>query len=306
MKILIGYDGSDCANDAIEDLKFAGLPEETEAIVFSVTDAWETPESFNDLPNDAEKPTRESLDAVHSYIAEALEKVQQLAEDGATRLRALFPAWSVSAETRTGKPAWEIIEKSDEWHPDLIVVGSQGRSAIGRAILGSVSQKILHEARFPVRVARLRDNRKDVPIRILIAVDGSKCSEKAVKTVASRKWSHGTEFRIITADDNPFSRPEVSLIDYVPEGKEDSPAAKEWIKRVIETPAEILKSAGLSSKQFIRWGEARGIIIREAKDWEADCIFVGAQGMGRFKRFLLGSVSSAIAAKAGCSVEVIR
>ena len=48
------------------------------------------------------------------------------------------------------------------------------------------------------------------------------------------------------------------------------------------------------------------MILNEADEWKADSIFLGARGLGRFKRFLLGSVSSTVAAKAVCSVEIIR
>ena len=141
--------------------------------------------------------------------------------------------------------------------------------------------------------------------RTSAASDGSEYAEKAVRAVAARRWSPKAKFRIITADDDPFLRPEVSLIDDVPEGRKDSPAAKEWIERVVESPARILKSAGLDSEQFIRWGETRQIIPDEAEAGRR-CIFLGARGLGRFRRFLFGSVASAIAAKARCSVEIIR
>jgi nucleotide-binding universal stress UspA family protein len=48
------------------------------------------------------------------------------------------------------------------------------------------------------------------------------------------------------------------------------------------------------------------LLIAEAESWGADCIFVGARGMDRIDRFLLGSVSSALAARAHCSVEIVR
>jgi len=46
---------------------------------------------------------------------------------------------------------------------------------------------------------------------------------------------------------------------------------------------------------------------RVAEEWGADCIFVGSTGFSnRFERFVLGSVSAAVAARAHCSVEVVR
>jgi nucleotide-binding universal stress UspA family protein len=48
------------------------------------------------------------------------------------------------------------------------------------------------------------------------------------------------------------------------------------------------------------------VLITEAEDWDADCIFVGAKGMRGIERLLIGSVSAAVAARAHCSVEVVR
>lgn len=46
--------------------------------------------------------------------------------------------------------------------------------------------------------------------------------------------------------------------------------------------------------------------LNDADTWGADCIFVGAKGTRGIDRLLLGSVSSAVAARARCSVEVVR
>ncbi|MBO0799053.1 MAG: universal stress protein, partial [Blastocatellia bacterium] len=48
------------------------------------------------------------------------------------------------------------------------------------------------------------------------------------------------------------------------------------------------------------------LLVSEAESWGADCVFVGARGLGRAGRFLIGSVSSSVAARAHCSVEVVR
>jgi hypothetical protein len=52
--------------------------------------------------------------------------------------------------------------------------------------------------------------------------------------------------------------------------------------------------------------EPKALLCSEAEGLMADCIFVGARGMGRLERFLIGSVSSGVAARAHCSVEVVR
>jgi nucleotide-binding universal stress UspA family protein len=54
------------------------------------------------------------------------------------------------------------------------------------------------------------------------------------------------------------------------------------------------------------WQHPKYILIKEAKRWGADSIFVGARGLSNFERLLLGSVSTAVATRAHCSVEVVR
>jgi nucleotide-binding universal stress UspA family protein len=54
-------------------------------------------------------------------------------------------------------------------------------------------------------------------------------------------------------------------------------------------------------------GPPKQVLVRLAEEFGADCIFTGATGYtSRFERFLLGSVSAAVAARAHCSVEVVR
>jgi len=56
----------------------------------------------------------------------------------------------------------------------------------------------------------------------------------------------------------------------------------------------------------VRGGRAAEAILAEADAWRADLIVVGSHGKGSLERVLLGSVSTAVTARARCSVEVIR
>lgn len=239
--------------------------------------------------------------------SELAEKGLTVADAAAERIKKILPAWEIKSESVCGKPAVELIKKADEWSADLIVVGSHGRSALGRLVLGSVSNKVLHEARRSVRIVKKKQaqNGKQTN-RVLLAVDGSGNALKTVKEAADRSWSDETEFRLIAADD-PFSRPETGYLvwNLETDEPEDTEKSREWITRVIDAPAEILRSAGLNVSQNILCGDAANMILQEADEWDADSIFLGARGIGRVKRFLLGSVSSTVAAKANCTVEVV-
>jgi nucleotide-binding universal stress UspA family protein len=57
----------------------------------------------------------------------------------------------------------------------------------------------------------------------------------------------------------------------------------------------------------IREGDPKRVLVEAANEWGADCIFVGSIGFSNpFERFVLGSVSASVAARAHCSVEVVR
>jgi nucleotide-binding universal stress UspA family protein len=188
-----------------------------------------------------------------------------------------------------------VIERADEWRPDLIVVGSHGRSALGRFMLGSVSQKVATEAHCSVRVARGRDSDAEAPARLLIGVDGSPDAEAAVTAVTTRVWPADSKARVVIALDDVVSE----VIDQIEGGRA-------WIRETIEAAGARLRAAGLTVSSQIRKGDPKSILPAEAESWGADSIFVGARGLSRFERFRLGSVSAATAARAHCSVEVVR
>jgi nucleotide-binding universal stress UspA family protein len=68
-----------------------------------------------------------------------------------------------------------------------------------------------------------------------------------------------------------------------------------------------LHDAGLQATLHLHAGNPKRVLIEEAEAWNADAIFVGANAFGsRLEKFILGSVSAAVAARAHCSVEVVR
>ncbi len=80
-------------------------------------------------------------------------------------------------------------------------------------------------------------------------------------------------------------------------------AAHSDIKRATTV---LRKSAVIKIATAIRIGLPEDVIVQEAKDWHADLIIVGSHGRGRAGRFLLGSVSQAVALHARCSVEIVH
>jgi nucleotide-binding universal stress UspA family protein len=128
MKILVGYDGSDQADTAVDDLRWAGLPDKTEAVVLSAVE-WPTTQALRSWG-------MVETDFSPDWI-ERIGAAQRMANAGSDRLQKLFPQWKIQLEPSAGNPADAILEKAKSWSADLIVVGTHGRSALGRVLLGS-------------------------------------------------------------------------------------------------------------------------------------------------------------------------
>ena len=65
-------------------------------------------------------------------------------------------AGQLTTAVLAGSPAQEIVRYADDQQADLIVVGSHGRAMVGRLLLGSVADRVLHHAGRPVLVVPRR------------------------------------------------------------------------------------------------------------------------------------------------------
>lgn len=311
MKILIGYDGSNCAEAALDDLTRAGLPETAEAHIISIAEVWlpPPPPSSYEIVEEARKAhSPAELQRDFAKRCPAAKEALALAERARDRVQTNFPHWKVSADSSCGSPAWELVAKADEWKPDSIVVGSHGRTALGRFVLGSVSQRVLTEALCSVRIARGRLEEPNSPVRIIVGTDGSPASEEALHAVACRKWPPQSEVKVVLVDD-PLAPDFLGKINPPLERmiEEDRKEERAWIEKISKRSVDILRAAEIKVSCVVREGDPKRELCKVAEEWGADCIFVGSAGFSnRFERFVLGSVSAAVAARAHCSVEVIR
>jgi len=305
MKILFAYDGSECAEAAVEDLKLAGLGTETDMLVMCVADVF-VPPPISEVDDTFPLYIPEGVKRAHEHARHKLQEAEDLAKRVSDQVKSLFPTWHVNSHAEADSPAWALLRKADAWKPDLIVMGARGQSVFGgRLILGSISQRVLYEAHCSVRIGRgaYRDGNK--PVRLLIGVDSSADSNAAVEAVCNRQWPRGTEVGLLVVVDtvmplssNPSEPSTMKWIEVADEGK--------WsqVREIFEPAAQRIRSAGLHAEVLIRRGNPADEILNEAHTWGADCIFVGARGTRGIDRLLLGSVSSAVSSRAHCSVEV--
>jgi len=91
------------------------------------------------------------------------DRLAEMSEHASKRLLATFwePTATHSEFVEPGEPASKIIEVANNWHADLIVMGSHGRGKVMGLLLGSVSQGVLHHAPCPVLVVRARNHERN-------------------------------------------------------------------------------------------------------------------------------------------------
>lgn len=146
-------------------------------------------------------------------------------------------------------------------------------------------------------------------MRILLATDGSPCSNEAIREIGRRPWPPASEITVLTAFE--LSVPPITGVWALPPGYLDQidQAMREQARVIVEKAVEKLKSElgeGVAVKGKSVPGPPGLVILDEAEKWDADLIVVGSHGYRAWQRFLLGSVSQSVVSNAKCSVEVVR
>ncbi len=140
-------------------------------------------------------------------------------------------------------------------------------------------------------------------MKILLATDGSKFSDAAAQSVARQVRPPETEVRVLSVVE-PISEsapPQMSP-RYFPELHDQVVEAK----HITERTAKMLAEAGFHVSTSVATGDPKTVILEEAAEWGADLIVVGSHGRTGLKRFLLGSVSEAIARQTTRSVQIVH
>lgn len=149
-------------------------------------------------------------------------------------------------------------------------------------------------------------------MKLLLAIDDSKCAEAAIRAVISQFRPEGTQVLVLHVVDwsdlvgNPFpllgEQPMFTAHEIESLIQAQSKRAHELVKKA----ADRVGSAGFETSTSIREGEAKTVILDSAAEWEAEIVVVGSHGRKGITRFVLGSVSEAVARYARCSVEIAR
>ena len=219
-----------------------------------------------------------------------VEQAFKIAEDAAPGDMKI----SIASEVRCSPPVPTLVELSEE--AEMIVVGCNGRGAVARVLLGSVSSGVVRGAKCPVAVIRAEASYLPHADRapVLVGIDCSPASELAlaiafdeasrrgVELTALHAWSDVAVYRLPWLDWR--SEAERSLAEYLAGRQERYSDVK--VNRVIA-----LDHPGRA-------------LIEESES--AQLVVVGRHGRGGLSGMLLGSVSNGVVHAVRTPVIVAR
>lgn len=293
MKVVVAIDSSSSAQTVLDSVLHRPWPTDTTFCVLSIVNI----QRFERIP---------------ALIEDATREAEQLVKAAAKKLTSA--GYEAFPMTSPGNPRREISCYAKEWGADLIVVGSHGHSALGRLLLGSVAQAVLRNAPCSVEIVRKPSvGTSRHPYKVLFATDGSDCSNAAAREIAKSVWPDDTVFIVVSVEELVLAGNEMEAMSISPIYPASlleklTNEARERANAAVGTAKDSLVAVGLKvdANNSNPAGEPRGVLLDLAKDRHADLIVLGSHGRRGWDRFLLGSVSEAIAVHAACSVRVIR
>jgi nucleotide-binding universal stress UspA family protein len=275
MRVLLGYDGSEGAQDAVALARLFCRDGDAALLV-------------NVLPDGGPLPVPYRLSA-HSESEEG----ERTFDDARTELQ------GVEVETRTytgGSPAFVLSDLAEEEEVDLVVVGSPHRGAFGRALIGSVAEGLLHGATIPTVAAPRGYAQNDHSSFNVIGVayNGSSESERALAYAQVLAVQSGATIRVLSVEETIAVTP--GVVGYTPPPPIDS---NELIDEALQALDDELKGEGR------RLSGPIAAALAEACEEDIDILIAGSRGYGPAGRVFLGSVSTQLIHKAPCPVLVV-
>jgi nucleotide-binding universal stress UspA family protein len=213
-----------------------------------------------------------------------------------------LPSDLVDLVVGKGGAAHVLLEQATD--ADLLVVGSRGMGGFSRMLLGSVSSAIVHHAPCPVAIIRSAADARAADV--VVGVDDSRQSLQALRWAMDYAELTHAPLTVVTVIQSVPPRTPVRYALPNRELADDVSAAVEvWLAELLEKE-QVVRAQRLEPEPqlLVVEGDPSGELVRRTDG--ADLIVVGSRGMGGFRRLMLGSVGSALAHHADCSVVVVR
>ena len=220
------------------------------------------------------------------------------------------PGVAIEAVVREGNTAAEIVNQATNMSADLLVIGTHGRSGFERLLLGSVTEKVLRQARCPVLTVprRLPDAVPSGPVlfkRILCAVDFSESSMNALKYALSLAQEADGGLTVVHVLGAEFVGQAGIGEEHVSLGvlqRQHEEEARELLEKTVPEGTATYCHADTMLVRGKPWRE----ILRIASDRQAELIVMGVQGRGAADLMFFGSTTQHVVREATCPVLTLR
>ena len=302
MKTLIATDGSPEAMAAVRVASRLLRKVDNEFLVVCVA-----PE-FSGVAEDVRSSARS--ERIRSAYRQRITKETESILDNARQMLH-EQGFETNIATEFGSPARTILRLGGEC--DVIVVGATGKRDRSKLGIGPVASRVVEYGTGIILVAR--ELEPDSSWRVLLAVDGSASSNRALSAINAYFNAASFEVTCLHVVETPWLQfgLEERPFDYpadVTEKLDPEIQLEQEMKReaeiLVEDFAVQLEGKVVGVSTIIREGNPATEILGEAEAEEYDLIVIGAGDKSDFKHQMLGSVSAKVAAQAPCSVAIVK
>lgn len=278
-KIIVAIDGSETSLHALKESFRLASNEKSWLTVVAVAPPYQGDLDMVGVGN--------ILSAMKKPAAEALAKAKEMS----SAERALIKTVIEEGETHE-----RIVDLASAENADLIIMGRKGATHLDRALIGSVTARVIGYSQRDILV--VPNNTSAGWENILIATDGSKFSEIAVDHAINFARSYEGKLKVLSVVDVP-----AELYGESPQLVDDMVSRAKGYVAAVELKAS---AAGVQTETFVREADAYQAIIRLAKEQEINTIVMGSHGRTGLRRLLMGSVTEKVIGHAHCPVLVVK
>lgn len=301
MKILCAVDGSEFSLWALEGVGKLFRHSVKELVLLHVVDPRIVKGSGKRRSEKDEILTKDlskKLGAAgRKVLTDSAHRMEVILSQAATK-----PVTALKTVLVKGHVADAIISHAEQIRPDLVVVGSRGMTDLPGYLLGSISRTVLTHG--PCSVLTVK-GLLDVPVSVLLALDGSKPSKFAANRV--KEWLSPDMATLQLVSVVPDSLTDVSQ-KILPKSRLKALVTplREHAQECLEHYRELFLKEGFQVTGTRLEGQPREQIVEAVSACHAQLVVMGSKGLTGLERFTMGSVSEWVSAYAPSSVLVVR
>ncbi len=265
-KILVPLDGSQLADGILKHVERLLGKEPCEVTLLRVLPP---PDQVEEVPGQLELERK----AAAAHLAAVKPRLEEV---GA----------KVSAVTREGDPAAEILFAIEEHGPDLVAMSSHGRSGVMRWIRGSVAERVLRSSTAPLLMITAKGVDAEIEQRfrrILVPLDGTERSAAVLPLVGRLARLHGAEVILARIEWEGLNRPLLAAA-----------LAPEKVVESIRPYRDRLAEQGVGVRAIASQGDSASQILDLAESEDVDLIAMTSHGRTGLARAIEGSVSEKV------------